>query len=295
MNQKWICSMALFAAACIMLSGCGASSNTASTKTTGSLQRKTTQAQTGATGRGDYIPPEDIFNDPYTTTESSTLAYEDFPYENTASGYYLNGETSNRRQETTTSSVSRTRPATTVRKTTAKSTKPSTTSKANAPKLTTVKIKDVTFNYVPAYDYTATYTGNILRYDLKVNIEYCEPKAYMKDTDGITGIYRSNGQYTKDEIGSVYKSAGTDDFAIYKIEISGSYIDQFYGSSDIAFCKYTEYGSLLRNAAGKTEFDVTLQNPKENVIDETFYIGFYRSEVARVDFILFGVGPNGIG
>ncbi|MBQ8297181.1 MAG: hypothetical protein IJX77_05300 [Ruminococcus sp.] len=172
----------------------------------------------------------------------------------------------------------------------------STAEAEDKPDVISETINGVTFNYVPSFYYMAEYTGDVIDYDLDFSIKYCEPSEYMSADSRITGIMSTSGMYDKSEIGNLYFSAGTDDFAVFEVTVKGDYTDEFFGSDYIEFRKYTADGLLL-SAVGtnKTDYEMYAVSDTEGTIDQTVYIGFYTSEVARVDFRVFGVGANGIG
>lgn len=160
----------------------------------------------------------------------------------------------------------------------------------------TVNVKGVEFNYVNSYKYEAKYTGGVIDYNINLDIKYCEPSEYMSDNDRIVGISSSTGMYDESEIGSLYKSAGYNDFAVFEVKVSGDYIDEFYGYNNIEFRKYNHAGAVLKNIATQvTDYEMLYLDPDEGTINEKFYIGFFTSEVGRVDFKILGVGPNGLG
>ena len=122
----------------------------------------------------------------------------------------------------------------------------------------------------------------------------------IRDSDQIIGIYRSNGLYEKEEIGSLYKSAGSDDFAVFQVTVKGDFQDSYFGYKNIEYRKYTPGGLLLKNTAGITDHELYLIDKNtgssvEGTIEETFYMGFFTSEVGSVDFKILAVGPNGPG
>lgn len=168
------------------------------------------------------------------------------------------------------------------------------------PKVTSVKVKNVTFNYVQSYEFSG-YNGEAFDYDMNISVKYCEPKQYMSDQDHIMSIHRSGGLYKKEEIGSLYLSAGTDDFAVFEITVSGQYVDEFEANfKNIEYRHYTSAGTLLKDvASGITDYELVALQPgygaAEGQVKKTFYMGFYTSEVGRVDFKILGVGPHGFG
>ena len=163
------------------------------------------------------------------------------------------------------------------------------------PKVKSTTIKNVVFNYVNQYKYTAE-TGQVIDYKLNFNITYCEPGKYMTGTDKPVSVYTSTGMYNQSDIGGLYKSAGTGDFAVFAITITGVYTDEFFGYDNILFRKYSPYGAPVASMAtpNKTEYEMMSFSQTQGTISKTFYIGFYRSEISQVDFMIFGVGPNGI-
>lgn len=168
------------------------------------------------------------------------------------------------------------------------------------PVVTSVQVKNVTFNYVKSYEYVSPYSGLLIDYDIQLDIKYCEPSEYMTGNDPIVSNYSWTGLYPKEKIGSLYRSAGTDNFAVFEITVSGNYVDKFLDSyKNIEFRQYTSGGTLLINPAGITDHELVLieRNPGaiEGSIQQTFYMGFYTSEVGRVDFKILDIGPNGIG
>ena len=172
---------------------------------------------------------------------------------------------------------------------------------AQMPEAVSHTVKGVTFTYIGSYSYEAEYVDAVIDYDISMDIEYCEPGDYMSESDRIIGIHNSGGLYEKEEIGSLYRSAGTDDFAVFKITVKGKYEDEFSGGyKNIEYRKYNSGGALLKDAAsGITDHELMLISensaPVKGSIQETFYMGFYRSEVARVDFKILNVGPGGLG
>ena len=76
----------------------------------------------------------------------------------------------------------------------------------------------------------------------------------------------------------------------------GNYNIEFYTEEGYCeFRKYTPSGAVLKNFAGITDYEIFSINSEKGSVNEEFYIGFHKSEVSRVDFKLFCVGPNGFG
>ena len=159
-------------------------------------------------------------------------------------------------------------------------------------------VNGIEFNYVSQYYRSAKDEDDLTDINVQVDIEYCEPSKYMNGDEYITSIYRRNYVYNEDEIGSVYYSAGTDDFKIFKIHVKGNrhesyHGDEFYSKATIDYERYNSYGTLLSNGVtGITQYDVYTGELNVPDIDETFYIGLYSSEVARIDLIVFGFKPE---
>ena len=165
------------------------------------------------------------------------------------------------------------------------------------------EIKGVEFNYVNPFKYTAKYTGDVIDYDINLEIKYCEPSDYeviRQDNSIDTIIYNSgeNDMYYPEEIKDAYNIYGDNDYAIFEISIKGKYNDEFAGWKNIEFRKYTAAGALLKDiATGITDHELLYMGEGEDgTINGKCYIGFCRSEVARVDIRILGVGPReGIG
>lgn len=207
--------------------------------------------------------------------------------------------TSTTQTETTTKNSTTQKYETTTQKPTTTQKNETTTSKSdteNKPKVTSTMVHGVKFNYVKSYYFKAEYGGGVMDYDIKLDIEYCKPSDYITGDEKVINIYRPSGLYEKDEIGSVYVAAGTNDFAMFKVTVSGNYIDEFYGYDGIMFRKYNHADRLLYDVANnRTDYIMLTTNSTSGILKGTYYIGFYTSEVARVDFMMLGVGPNGIG
>lgn len=102
--------------------------------------------------------------------------------------------------------------------------------------------------------------------------------------------------YDKENIGNLYYTANDEDFVIFKVNIKGNYNIEFYTEEGYCeFRKYTPSGAVLKNFAGITDYEIFSINSEKGSVNEEFYIGFHKSEVSRVDFKLFCVGPNGFG
>lgn len=213
--------------------------------------------------------------------------YNDNSSRSTSRAVSSNMEKSSSNNKSSTS-ISKTSPSNTE-----KSSNNQTVPKVNVKK---VNVKGVEFNYVNSYKYTAKYTGDTIDYKINLDIKYCEPSEYMSDNDKIIGISNSSGMYKESDIGSLYKSAGYDDFAVFEVKVSGNYTNEFYGYNNIEFRKYTSGGTLLENiATNVTDYEMLFLDSDKGTINEKFYIGFYKSEVGRVDFKILDVGPNGLG
>lgn len=170
----------------------------------------------------------------------------------------------------------------------------STTEAVEKPDVVTETIHGVEFNYVPEHYQYFEAIDDFMEYDVDLTIKYCDPKEYITGNERPVSIYRKDGIYEKEEIGSVYLSAETDDFAIFEIKVNGVYENSTYSTATIEYRKYTSDGLILQNVMTKqTDYEIYAAKTYEETIDETFYIGFYTTETARVDFKLFAVGPNG--
>lgn len=193
--------------------------------------------------------------------------------------------------QTTTSKVM------TVDKTEPVATQPSS---KYTPTVISKQVKGVNFNYINKFHKYYEYIDETMDFDIDITIKYCEPSDYISDTNHLTGIYNKNGIYNKEDIGNVYYSAGTDDFAIFEVTFNGTYSGaniyyDRYGilqECGIMYSKYTSGGSLLSNANGDTKHPLCLINTTDGTINQTVYIGLYTSEVSSIDFIMFDIGPD---
>lgn len=210
---------------------------------------------------------------------------------------YVEAETTeaatNKQEETTKKKKNKKKNNTTVSQTEVTT---ATSPQEEKPQVTSVTVEGVTFNYVKSYDHYFEAVDQRLKYDVKLDIKYCKPSDYMTGNERIVGISRSDHLYEKNEIGSVYYSAGTDDFAMFEIKVSGSYSDDGDPDKYIEFRNYNHAGILLKNIAnGVTDYILFQEYANSGNVNKTYYMGVFKSEVARVDFKIFGVGPNGFG
>ena len=78
----------------------------------------------------------------------------------------------------------------------------------------------------------------------------------------------------------MYLSAGTDDFAVFEITVSGQYVDEFEANfKNIEYRHYTSAGTLLKDvASGITDYELVALQPgygaAEGQVKKTFYMGF---------------------
>lgn len=158
----------------------------------------------------------------------------------------------------------------------------------------TKTVDGVDFRYVSSYNRIFEGADTKLDYNISINVKYCKPNDYMSDDDRIIGITNSTGMYDKNDIGSLYKSAGTDDFAVFEVSINGNYSNKDFYANYIDYRKYSNYGVLLRDYKGNTDHEMISFSEQKGKINSKFYLGFYKSEVGSVDFILFGVSPDGL-
>lgn len=164
-------------------------------------------------------------------------------------------------------------------------------------KLTTLNVKGVKFNYVKSFNSDFEYSDDVLDYDINIDVQYCKPEDYCSENDHLVSLMPpSNGMYDKENIGNLYYTANDEDFVIFKVNIKGNYNIEFYTEEGYCeFRKYTPSGAVLKNFAGITDYEIFSINSEKGSVNEEFYIGFHKSEVSRVDFKLFCVGPNGFG
>ena len=163
------------------------------------------------------------------------------------------------------------------------------------PEVKSQEIHGVTFNYVSDFHKYYEVTNETTDFNMDVTIKYCEPDDYLSPDSHTTAISNKTGTYDAEDIGNIYYSAGTDDFAIFEVTFSGTYSGAyaFYGSEGgIQYRKYTPYGTLLTNYRGDKQHMLIKTDNADGTMNQTVYIGFFMSEVGSVDFIMFDIAPD---
>lgn len=168
------------------------------------------------------------------------------------------------------------------------------------PTVISEQIQGVNFRYINSFHKYYEYIDERLDFDFDIYIKYCNPSDYMTADSRLTGVWDNNSTFDKKDIGNLYFSAGTDDFAVFEVTFKGDYsgadlIYDQYGTlfeTGIMFQRFNSSGTLIKSINGQTECMAYQIDKSEGTVNHTIYIGFYTSEVSSVDFIMFNISPD---
>lgn len=168
------------------------------------------------------------------------------------------------------------------------------------PDIISTQIEGVNFRYINSFHKYYEYIDERLDFDFDIDIKYCNPSDYMSDNSRLTDTWDNNSTFNKKDIGNLYFSAGTDDFAVFEVTLKGNYsgadlIYDKYGillESGIMFQRFNSFGTLVKSINGQTECMAYQIDKSEGTVNHTIYIGIYKSEISSINFIMFGIDPD---